>query len=147
MKNYEFRKLESEDLFLMMQIIKKIGIKEFQSIISRESVQKAVLHFFQKRKDAKGDEANSPDTEDEENDYIVIGQAAADVALEVADIICVNFPNAKKEIYQMLANVSGLSVDNIRHLELPEFAEMIVNFVKKPEFGDFFKVVSKLVLK
>jgi hypothetical protein len=44
----------------------------------------------------------------------------------------------------MLSNTSNLSVEQVEKLEFPIFTEMVIDFVKKPEFRDFIKVVSKL---
>jgi hypothetical protein len=35
-------------------------------------------------------------------------------------------------------------VEEVGKLDFPTFTEMVIDFVKKPEFRDFIKVVSKL---
>jgi hypothetical protein len=44
----------------------------------------------------------------------------------------------------MLSQTSNLSVKQVETLDFPTFTEMVIDFVKKPEFRDFIKVVSKL---
>ena len=65
------------------------------------------------------------------------------VMLEIANVIIGNLPKCETEIYQLLSNVSNLSVEEVKGLGFATFAEMVLDFVKKDEFRDFIKVVSK----
>ena len=125
-KAYELRTLCAEDVFPMFKIISKIGIKEFKSCFESEDVKEAI-------KSATNGEAQV--------DLEVIGIG---IALEIASVIMANVPKAKEDIYQFLAQVSGMSKDDIRNLPISTFTEMIIDVVKKEEFKDFFGVVSKL---
>ena len=64
--------------------------------------------------------------------------------LEVADVIFKNLPKCESEICRMLSQTSDLTVAQVRRLPLAVFMEMIIDFIKKEEFKDFIKVVSKL---
>lgn len=126
-KAYELRTLCAEDVFPMFKIISKIGIKEFKSCLESGDVKEAI-------KSATNNSENQADLE-------VIGLG---VALEIASVIMANIPQAKEDIYLFLAQISGMSKDDIRNLPIPTFTEMIIDVVKKEEFKDFFGVVSKL---
>lgn len=123
MKPYTFRKLESTDTFLMFKIIGKIGIKDFISTFNKDDM----TDLF---KGAKDDGA--------------FAKLGISVVLELANLIVTNIPNCETEIYQLLSNTSNLSVDEVKKLDFATFMEMIVDFIKKEEFKDFIKVVSKL---
>ena len=125
-KAYELRTLCAEDVFPMFKIISKIGIKEFKSCFESEDVKEAI---------------KSATNGDARTDLEVIGIG---VALEIASVIMANVPQAKEDIYHFLAQVSGMSKDDIRNLPISTFTEMIIDVVKKEEFKDFFGVVSKL---
>jgi len=125
-KAYELRTLCAEDVFPMFKIISKIGIKEFKSCFEAEDVKEAIKS------------ATNGETQD---GLEVIGLG---VALEIASVIMANIPQAKEDIYLFLAQVSGMSKDDIRNLPISTFTEMIIDVVKKEEFKDFFGVVSKL---
>lgn len=125
-KAYELRTLCAEDVFPMFKIISKIGIKEFKSCFESEDVKEAI---------------KSATNGENQNDLEVIGLG---VALEIASVIMANIPQAKEDIYLFLAQVSGMSKDDIRNLPISTFTEMIIDVVKKEEFKDFFGVVSKL---
>ena len=121
---YTFRKLNSTDLFLMFKIIGKIGIKDFSKSFEQESVQNLI-------KNSKG----------ADNATTLVGIS---VILEMANVIISNLPKCETEIYEMLSNVSNLTVDEVKELDFVTFTEMVVEFIKKEEFKDFFKVVLKL---
>ena len=126
-KVYTFRKLNSTDIFLMFKIIGKIGINEFTEVFGKDTV-KQMVHKF-----TVGAETNEGAT--------MIGIS---VVLEMANIILGNLPKCEAEIYQMLSNTSNLTVEQVKALDFATFAEMVIDFIKKEEFKDFIKVVSRL---
>ena len=128
-KPYTFRKLSSDDLFLMLGIIKKIGIKELKQSFDMEKLKEPLAAY----KEAESGEGK-------EKALLSIG---VEVGIDAADIILGNLPKCKEPVYQLLANVSGMSEDEIRADALL-FAEMVIDFFKKKEFPAFIKVVSKL---
>lgn len=128
-KPYTFRKLASDDMFLMFTIIKKIGLKELKTCIEGEELEK-LIDVFQ----------NTEESADKENALLAVGAGAV---VNVIDVIIGNLPKCKEEIYQLLAQTSDLTVDQIRADALL-FTEMVIDFFKKEEFPAFIKVVSKL---
>ena len=131
-KPYKFRRLCAEDIFPMFTIIKKIGIREFKTILGEgDEFKKLVSSAF--KKNVEGDKA--------ENDIIESGLS---VAMDVVDIIVGNLPKCENEIFKLLAQTSNLDEKAIRKMDFASFFEMIVDFVKKEEFKDFIKAVSKL---
>ena len=131
-KPYEFRMLCAEDIFPMFTIIKKIGIREFKSILGEDgAVKKLISNAFKK----------NAENENAENDIIESGLS---VAMDVVDIIVGNLPKCEKEIFTFLARISNLDEKAIRKMSFASFFEMIVDLVKKEEFKDFIKAVSKL---
>ena len=123
---YEFRTLNSTDMFLMFKIIGKIGVNEFTACFDKETV-KQMLSTVKK--------------DDKENATTMVGMS---VVLEIANTIAGNLPKCEVEIYQLLSNTSNLSVKQVKELSMATFAEMVIDFIKKPEFKDFITVVSRL---
>jgi hypothetical protein len=128
-KAYTFRTLNSTDLFLMFKIIGKIGINEFTACFDGETMNRMLVM-------AKG-----------KADKDTVSVVGLSVLLDIAGVICANLPKCEAEIYQMLANTSNLTIDEIKAMEMVPFAEMVIDFVKKDEFKDFIKVASKLFNK
>ena len=125
-KPYEFRKLGGTDMFLMFKIIGKIGVKEFNACFENDGIKNMVGSMM-------GENVDTPAS----ITYI-------SMCLEVADVIFKNLPKCENDIFQMLSQTSNLSIDEVKALGLAEFTEMVIDFIKKEEFKDFIKVVSKL---
>lgn len=127
---YTFRTLNASDTFLMMRIIGKIGVKEFASCMETDKLKQIVESVQEQKQDQKQDD--------------VITAVGFSVILELVGVITNNLPKCENEIYQLLANVSGQTVEQIRDMSFIDFTTMVVDFVKKEEFRDFIKVASKL---
>ena len=121
-KVYTFRKLNSTDMFLMFKIIGKIGINEFTECFGKDAVKEMMKKF------TGG------------NVTTLVGIS---VTLEMVNVIVGNLPKCENEVYEMLSNTSNLSVEEIKALDFATFTEMVIDFIKKEEFKDFIKVVSK----
>lgn len=126
-KVYAFRTLNATDVFPMFTILSKIGINEFAESFGKESVQKMVATLT-----GEGGVANFAQT------------AGIAVMLEVVNVVLGNLPKCEREIFQMLSRTSNLSEKQVKELPFPVFTEMVIDFIKKDEFKDFIKVVSKL---
>ena len=122
-KAYEFRKLGALDIAPMCKIIGKIGITEFGKCFESETV----LNLIKQQNAAQ-----------------IQDIAGLQVVLEIANIIVCHIPEVEKDIFALLASVSGLTVETIKAFDLATFTEMVIDFIKKPEFKDFIGVVSKL---
>lgn len=138
-KPYTFRKLGAPDVFVMFKIIKAIGINEFMACLQGDSLKQIVNNFIESQKEGADDQDNQGN-----NDNLIMMGALAGV-LEIANVIVGNLPKCEKEIYQLLSQTSNLSVDEIKaEGNAVMFVEMVIDFIKKDEFKDFIKVVSKL---
>ena len=119
-KPYHFRPLEASDVFVMSKIIGAIGVNEFTACFDAD---------FTKAMAGKHDMADA------------VGAA---VFFNIANVIFNNLPKCEHDIYQMLANVSGMKPQEVKKLDFITFTEMVIDFVQKEEFRDFIKVVSRL---
>ena len=127
-KAYELRDLTADDMFPMFQIISKIGIKEFKSCFESENVKKLVAEMTSGK--ASKDELKAT--------------VGVTVAFDMASVILSNLPNCKDAIYQLLAQLSGMTTKEVGKLPMPVFMEMIIDVIKKKEFADFFQAAVKL---
>lgn len=125
-KPYSFRPLNSTDVAPMCAIISKIGIDNFTKCFESSE---GLLNIFRDKTKTK---------------EMITNLAGIKIALDIANIILAHIPDCEEEIYTLLSNVSGLTVDEIKGFPLATFAKMVIDFVKLDDFGDFFKVVSEL---
>ena len=122
-KKYELRSLNASDIFMMSQILSSIGIKEFRKCFDSENI---------------GELVKGTKTED------TAAKVGVAVMFDIAGIVLDNLPSCEKYVYAFLANLSGLKADEIAALPMAEFAELVVDVIKKEDFRDFMKVVSRL---
>ena len=122
---FKFRPLNATDVFLMSKIIGAIGVNEFSACFDGNAIKNMLSQM--------GKNGG--------NDATIAGVA---VFLEIANVIFKNLPKCEADIYQMLANVSGMTTKEIKNLDFVTFTEMVIAFVQKDEFRDFIKVVSRL---
>lgn len=127
-KSYELRGLISKDMFVMSKILAKIGIKEFKGCFENEAIKQLISG--DKEKDDK---------------KVDIKEIGVSVFLDAVQIVIGNVASCEDEVYTLLSGLSGISKEEISELPMPTFAEMIIDVVKKDEFKDFIKVVSKLL--
>ena len=122
-KKYELRKLEAKDIAPIASILSKIGIKEIKGCFSHADMQSLT--------DGKTTEES-------------IAAVGAAVMFEMAGVILGNYEKCQNDIFRFLSSLSGMDMKQIESLPLDTFAEMVIDVVKKEEFKDFMKVVSKL---
>lgn len=135
-KTYELRNLEADDLFIMIGIISKIGIKEFKGCFESDEVKAAITNVAKQKKDADANE----DADDD-----VVASIGISVALDIAAILLANIGKCKNDIYALLANLSGVKEKEIAKLPIKTFTVMIFDLVKKKEFADFFQDAVKFL--
>ena len=121
---YELRTLCSKDIFPMVKIVSCIGLKEFKTAFESEDIKRM---------------ANQAQNGAELN-YSVAGLS---VVFDVAGIILANIPKCENEIFDFLTSVSNLSRKQVEAMPLADFAQMIIDLFRKPEFKDFIGVVSR----
>jgi len=125
-KPYTFRKLSAVDVFPMFKIIGAIGINEFTACFEKDGIKNMIASFTGE----SGEDMSS-----------IVGIS---VILEIANVIIGNLPKCENEIYQILSQTSNLTPAQVKKLDMAVFFEMVIDFIRKEEFRDFIKVVSKL---
>lgn len=126
-KPYTLRPLKSKDLFPMMKIISCIKISKFSDCFSSDATKRLI-------------EKSKQNITMEDVEEIGMG-----VALEIGDVILANLPNAEKYIYQLLSNLSGMTVKELEDMNPGMFFAMIMDVVRQSGFTDFFKVALKSI--
>jgi hypothetical protein len=109
----------------MVKILTKIKINRFAELLQRESGVKMLIGK----------------SEEEDNNALVSGGS---LVLDMSQIIFEGLGNCE-EIFDMLANTSNLSKEEVEALDIDVLMEMIIDFIRKEEFMGFFKAVSKLI--
>ncbi|MGP1361063.1 MAG: hypothetical protein ACTTK5_01310 [Candidatus Fimenecus sp.] len=127
---FEFKELTANDIFPMVELLKKIGFKQLKNVFDPSEMTTLVKSLSQKS--------------EKDNDELVYSVGVS-IFADLAGIVIENLGNCKNEIYAILSNASGKSKEEIGTLNLIEFTQMLIAFFKKEEFRDFFKVVSQFL--
>lgn len=149
-KPYIFRTLGAQDVFLMVRILNKIGFRQVRECLSSDNIQ-ALINAAVSGSDTKDAQQGAQDAAQENQDAqadqeSVLASVGVGVAIDAFGLLLENLPKCEADIYQLLAQTSNLSVDTIKAPgNAVMFMEMIVDFLHKKEFGDFFKVAKKLL--
>jgi len=119
---------KAHDIFTLANIIGKIGVNKFASILKKDEVQ-ALVKDVSKKKGI-----------DNEDVSMITGIG---VFTEIAQIILVGMPSCEEDIYKLLSSTSNLKEEEVKELDGVTFLEMIIDFIKTNM--DFIKAASKFV--
>ena len=129
---YEFKKLEFDNIFPMMNLIDKIGMEKVASLTDNE----AIMNLIQGKKPMKLDEEGNEVVDNEAQMKLL---ASAIVA--IGGLLVKSIKSCRNELYEVLSSASNLSVEEISKLPIKYSYSMIYDFIKKDDFKDFFTEV------
>lgn len=112
---YTLRKLKDRDLFPLLQLFRKIGLKNFKEALIQATEGESVKE---------------------------IGAA---VVLDMADVIIANLETASDEIYGFWSDLSGIPKEQIWDMEFGTLPMMIFDTFSEVKNTAFFKVLSKFL--
>lgn len=121
-KPYVLRTLKDKDLFPMLKILKKIGIKDFKDA------------FIQSRSDKQAVDGEE-----------VVKNIGILTAFDIADILLGNLEKAEIEIYALWSDISGIPTDEMKEMEFGTLPLMIMDTFSNVRNSSFFKVLSKFL--
>lgn len=113
---YTLRKFKDGDLFTLLNILKKIGIKDCKEA------------FIQVATGGK-----------------TVKQVGILTAFDMSDIFIGNLPKAEAEIYALYADMAGITVEQIKEMEFGTLPLMIYDSFHGVKNTSFFKVLSRLL--
>jgi len=113
---YTLRKLKDSDLMPLLQLIRKLGLKEFKNAFMQAAEGKSIR---------------------------AIGEL---VAIDIADIVIDKISSsASDDIYAFWSGLSGIPADEIKEMEFGTLPLMIFDSFNEVKNTAFFKVLFKLL--
>lgn len=131
---YTLRDLKDKDLFPLLNICKKIGIRDFKEAF----VQKVNLQDL--KKDEKDESVDSKEELSEK-----LKDIGTLVAVDMVAILVDNLTKVEDDVYALWADISGIPVDKIKEMEFGTLPLMIIDTFSKAGNASFFKVLSKFL--
>ena len=126
-QNFELRALKATDFFLVTRILSKIGVKEFKGCIENDEIKAAIKTAFDKQ------DGNIADAD--------VASIGVSVVFDIASIVLERMEDCERDIYKLLANLSGMKEKEIADLPMATFGEMVISVIKHEGFRDFFQAV------
>ncbi|MBD5550480.1 MAG: hypothetical protein HDQ96_04790 [Lachnospiraceae bacterium] len=115
-RQYTLRRLKDGDLFPLLKILKKIGIRECKDAFIMMTSEEKTLE-----------------------------QIGIEVVLDMADILIGNLEKVEKEIYEMWSDISGISVEEMKDMEFGTLPLMIIDTFSEAGNTSFFRVLSRFL--
>lgn len=131
--SYQLRALKDKDLFPMLNILKKIGIKDLKNAFVQNNTQ-----------DTSSEEAESDNSDNAEN-IKSIKDIGLMTAFDLVDILTGNLQNIENEVYDLWSDISGIPVDEMKELEFGTLPLMIADTFAQAGNNSFFRVLSRLL--
>ena len=129
-KPYTLRALCAKDVFPMVKIIRKIGLKDIGKAFNPEEIN-AITESVSEEENATVDSIAE-----------TVGVA---VVLKIVDVILENLEAAEQEIFGFLGGLAGMTADEVGSLPMDVFFEMLMDTFQSKEFVGFMKVVSRFL--
>ena len=115
------RPLQGRDLFRFAAILSKMGIRQLEGIFDAESVREAV------------------------RGGATVESVGLQVVMDAAGVVLGNLGRIEADVYALLADLSGLTPEEIASLPMGDFTGMVVDVVAADGFRDFFTQVKRLL--
>lgn len=129
-KPYELRGLCAKDVFPMVKIIRKIGLKDIGKAFDPDEI-KAITESVSEEEDATIDS--------------IAETVGVTVVLKIVDVILENLEAAGQEIFGFLGSLAGMTAHEVGSLPMDVFFEMLMDTFQSKEFVGFMKVVSRFL--
>lgn len=113
---YTLRRLKDSDLFPLLKILKKIGIRD---------CKEAFIQVASGEKTLK--------------------QIGIMASFDIADILIGNLAKVENETYEMWSDISGISVGEMREMEFGTLPLMIMDTFSEARGTSFFRVLSRFL--
>lgn len=113
---YTLRNLKDSDLFPLLKMLKKIGIKDCKEAFIQVASGKKTLK-----------------------------QIGIMASFDIADILIGNLPCVLDEAYELWSDLSGIPVEEIKDMEFGTLPLMIMDTFSEARNTSFFKVLSKFL--
>ena len=125
-KTYKLRTPTLDDLFPMVEIIKKIGFDEIEKCFSGETKKMIVDDLTGEKKE------------------ITVDTVGEKVGMKIFGIIVRNFSICRDDLYVLLSQLSGLTKQEVGALELPTLFKMLKELLTGDWIKDFFPAAAEL---
>lgn len=123
----ELRRLQATDLFGMVKILNKIGLKNIKDAIDVNEIKEMRKGL------TEGNEAQ------------VMSDIGMNVVMSVLGVIFEHLPSVETDLYNFVGSVANMKAKDVAKMDVGDFMDLLISIAQKEEFKDFFNRASKLI--
>lgn len=123
----ELRKLQATDLFGMVKILNKIGLKNIKDAIDVNEIKEMRKGL------TEGNEAQ------------VMSDIGMNVVMSVLGVVFEHLPSVETDLYNFVGSVANMKAKDVAKMDVGDFMDLLISIAQKEEFKDFFNRASKLI--
>lgn len=133
---YTMRKLRDYDLFPLLQLLRKLGIKDFKEVIlnNKDKITINPEEFTGKNQEEIAEAVGN-----------ILESAGVDIVLDVAEVVISKLDTHSDSIYEFFSRLAGVPADEIKEMEFGTLPLMIYDAFCSVKNTAFFKVLFKLL--
>lgn len=126
--DYTIRKPKTTDLFVVSKIIKTIGIDNIVNCFNAKEVKDLAKKVSKDKKTYSDEDAREVG--------ILVVKNIGELIFDKLDLI-------QNDLIKYVSLMTGLEFKVVEDLPIAEFAKIVMEIIKEPDFVDFIKVVLK----
>lgn len=145
---FVLRDLKSSDVWQLVRVLRKFNLVETVKLIDKDTMKKS--RFEVPKKMVDGEIVPMPPDEwtPAQRKAFKAAQAATDeLVWKVIDIVINNIGGCEDEVNKLLAMGIGKDINYIRDMDAGDYLNLIVQYVTREGFSDFFMQARNLLEK
>lgn len=145
---FVLRDLKSSDVWQLVRVLRKFNLAEAIKLIDKDTMKKS--RFEVPKKMVDGEIVPMPPDEwtPAQRKAFQAAQAATDeLVWKVIDIVINNISGCEDEVNKLLAMGIGKDINYIRDMDAGDYLNLIVQYVTREGFSDFFMQARNLLEK
>lgn len=144
----ELKPLKSTDVWQMTRVLKRFNLKQVIADIDKDLVKKA--SYKPPMQDVDGKLVPLPVeqwTSGQKKAFQAAQEAKDALTWQVLGLVMDNIGACEDDIARLLSGATGESVEAVKDLPAQEYLELIVQYVTREDFADFFTFALDLLGK
>ena len=145
---FVLRDLKSSDVWQLVRVLRRFNLAEAVKLIDKDTLKKS--RFEAPKKMVDGEIVPMPQDEwtPAQRKAFRAAQAATDeLVWKVLDIVINNIGGCEDEVNKLLAMGIGKDINYIRNMDAGDYLNLIVQYVTREGFSDFFMQAQNLLGK
>jgi len=140
--------LKSGDVWQLVRVLRKFKLAEARKMIDEDLLKKTKFETPKKLVEGELVPMNPDEwTPAQRKAYMAAKEASDELMWQVLDILISNISGCEDEVNKLLAMGIGKDIDYIRNMDAGDYLNLIVQYVTREGFTDFFTQAQRLLEK